>query len=82
MLDHEQPVKEDAEESEQQLGRSGHKSKPVVPVVGEQDGLRQAGGAPGDVQKHVGDGPFNSTLSAVVHVGLGDVFDHLCRRPS
>lgn len=75
MLEHEEDVEQDGEQSEAELGGVAEEGAPVVVVVGDEDHLEDAEGASGEVEEDVANAPTNGTLASEVHVGLGDILD-------
>lgn len=75
MLDQEQDIEEDGEETETELGWIPEDGTPVVVVVPNEKHLKDGERTSGKIQEYIAYTPTNCTLTSIVHEGLRYIFD-------
>lgn len=70
MLNYEEYIKNDREQSQAKLGRVSKNGNPIIIVIGIQYHLQHAQDPACKVQEYVSNTPANCGLSFVIHVGL------------
>jgi len=73
VLEHEEDVKEDGEETETKLGRVAKDARPVVVVVSDQDHLNDGETSASEVEEYISNTPADSAFPSEVHIRLRNI---------
>ena len=70
MLQHEEDVEQDGEETQAKFRWIAKNRAPIIVVVGDDEHLADTKETAGEVKHHIPNAPAGSALPKIVHVGL------------